>query len=58
MIINDIDNGNAFEWGNTSEDYAKNSLISLIAWNFVLMFLFRKKVGTDVCAHVEELELL
>jgi hypothetical protein len=23
MIINDIDNGNAFEWGNTSEDYAK-----------------------------------
>ena len=23
MIISDIDNGNAFEWGNTSEDYAK-----------------------------------
>ena len=23
MIINDIDNGKAFDWGNTSEDYAK-----------------------------------
>ena len=23
MIINDIDNGNAFEWGNTSEDLWK-----------------------------------